>query len=52
VAYAEHLVSNLYFGDELDTYRYRQVFERLAAAALTTQESRELINDISQRVWS
>lgn len=52
VAYAEHLVSNLYFDDELATYRLIQAYRRLEAAALSAAESGELIAEISRRQWS
>jgi transcriptional regulator with XRE-family HTH domain len=52
VAYAEHLVSSLYFEGETDIYLYKEAFERLFAAALSEEESVALITDIARRVWA
>jgi len=51
VVYTERLSSNLYSEDEAETYLYQVAFEYLVDAALTPQESIELISRTAQQLW-
>jgi transcriptional regulator with XRE-family HTH domain len=51
VVYVEQLTSSFYFEEELDTYRYTLASDRLVAAALSPEESTELIAHIANTVW-
>jgi transcriptional regulator with XRE-family HTH domain len=52
VAYAEHLVTNLYFDDEEITYAYKEAFRQLESAALSESDARGLIRDVAQQAWA
>jgi transcriptional regulator with XRE-family HTH domain len=51
VVYVEQLTSSFYFEEELDTYRYTLAFDRLVAAALSSEESTELIAHTADTAW-
>jgi hypothetical protein len=51
VVYTEHLVSNLFFEGELDTYQYQLAFELLAEESLRPTDSVDLIASIAKQVW-
>jgi transcriptional regulator with XRE-family HTH domain len=51
VVYAERLSSNLYFEDQTETYLYQVAFETLSDAALSPQDSTELISRTAQQLW-
>lgn len=48
----EHLQSNILFEGEVDTHLYRLAFQALSDAALDPDQSRELILQTSQQVWT
>ncbi|HEY6278009.1 MAG TPA: helix-turn-helix transcriptional regulator [Streptosporangiaceae bacterium] len=48
----EHLDGSYYLEEEADTHRYLVAFQNLQAQALGQVQSRRLISDITQRVWS
>jgi len=52
VVATEHLVSNLSFEGETDTFQYLESYRNFAEAALSVAASAELIYDISRRAWS
>lgn len=52
VVYTEHLVSNLYFNGETDTFQYLESYRRFEEAALSEADSAEFISDVSRRIWS
>lgn len=51
VVYVEQLMSSFYFEEELDTYRYTLAFDQLVAAALSPEESLELVAQTKDKVW-
>jgi transcriptional regulator with XRE-family HTH domain len=51
VVYVEQLTSSFYFEEELDTYRYTLASDRLVAAALSPEESTELVAQTANTVW-
>jgi len=51
VVYTAHLVSNLFFEGELDTYQYQHAFELLAEESLRPTDSVDLIASIAKQVW-
>jgi transcriptional regulator with XRE-family HTH domain len=50
VAYAEHLVTNLYFEQEDDTYHYKEAYGQLAAAALSEADSTAMFAELARRM--
>ncbi|HSZ47681.1 MAG TPA: helix-turn-helix transcriptional regulator [Streptosporangiaceae bacterium] len=50
VAYAEHLVTNLYFEEEDDTYHYKEAYGHLAAAALSEADSTAMFAELAKRI--
>jgi transcriptional regulator with XRE-family HTH domain len=48
----EHLQGNVLFEGEVDTHLYRLAFQALSDAALDPEQSRELILQTSQQVWT
>ena len=51
VVYVEQFTSALYIEDEAETYRYRLAFQRLLAAALDPEQSRDLIETVKREMW-
>lgn len=51
VVYTERLSSNLVFEDENETYLYQVAFEYLVDAALSPQETTDLISRTADQLW-
>jgi transcriptional regulator with XRE-family HTH domain len=51
VVYIEQLTSNNVVDDEAETHQYRLAFERMSAAALSSDESRALIASTAAERW-